>query len=297
MTLALAVVALGVGLRGRGHVVRSAAAATRAPEPLGEGDADRDGIADAVEAELAQRYAPVVILDPGEQNRPASIDWLAARLPGRAPASRGQALGLLLTRLGSHGGDHFPPEVRAGSNDPRDWVVYVHVYPRVDGGVSLQYWFFYPFNHAPLALFDHEGDWEHVAVELRPNGAPRGVSFAQHSNNDPGAYRPWSDVRKQGDHPIVLSARGTHASYPDPASAAWFDRTSACAKVEGCADPIWRTWEGGGLVNVGERGAVLGAREALAYAGRWGGEGHFLRARAAPRGPVWQHGFHAGGFD
>jgi hypothetical protein len=297
VTFSLALVALGVGLRTRGHAIRPAAAAMRPPQPLAEGDADRDGIPDALEAELAARYAPIVILDPGEHNRPASIDWLAARLPGGAPATRGEALGLLLTRLG-HGADQFPEEVRAGSGDPADWVTYVHVFPRLDGGISLQYWFFYPYNRAPLALFDHEGDWEHVTVELRANGTPRGVSFAQHRNNDPGVFRPWKDLRREGDHPIVLSALGTHASYADQGSVAWFDRTSACARVDACVDPIWRTWEGGGVVNVGERGAGVGAAQAaLAYGGRWGGDGHFLRARAAPRGPAWQDSFRSGGFE
>ena len=133
--------------------------------------------------------------------------------------------------------------------------------------------------------------------ELQPNGDPRGVSFAQHRNNDPGEYRSWAAVRRLGEHPIVLSARGTHASYPDQRSVAWFDRASGCVRVDGCADAIWRTWEGGGLLNVGERGAMLGAGEALAYDGLWGGSGRFLRARAAPRGPVWQRAFHSGGFD
>ncbi len=219
-----------LGLRTRDGGVKPAAAALRAPQPLLDGDADRDGVADALESAIAKRYAPVVILDPGERYRPASIDWLAGRLPGGGPTDRPRALSLMLAQLG-HGGAQFTEAVRSGSGDPRDWVTYVHVYPRVDGGLSVQYWFFYPYNHAPLPFFNHEGDWEHVTVELQANGDPRGVSFAQHRNNDPGEYRSWAAVRRVGEHPIVLSARGTHASYPDQRSVAWFDRASSCVGV------------------------------------------------------------------
>jgi hypothetical protein len=291
----LSVLSLIFGFRGRGHHLAQAALALRAPRPLPVDDADRDGLSDAEEAALAARFAPAVILAPGERHRPASIDWLLARVGDRV--GRGSAPTLASRLEGSD--DRFPDEVRAGSGDPRDWVTYVHVYPRVDGRIGLQYWFFYPYNAAPL-FFDHEGDWEHVTVEVDRDGTPRAVAFAQHGNNSPGQVLPWSAVRKSGDHPIVLSARGTHASYPDQAGVAWFDHASQCTAVDGCADPVWRTWAAGGLVNVGERGAVRGASatlaEALAYDGRWGGEGHFLRSRDAPRGPLQQGCFASGGF-
>ncbi len=112
-------------------------------------------------------------------------------------------------------------------------------------------------------------------------------------------FRPWSELRKVGEHPIVLSARGTHASYADHDSLAWYEAASSCTGVERCDDPIWPTWEAGGLLNVGEPGALLGptaVRDALAYAGRWGGGGHFPRSRPAPQGPSHQRGFTADGF-
>ena len=292
----------GLGLRGnrrqgRGAGVRSAAASTRlrSPEPLARDDADRDGLPDSLEAALAARYAPAVVLAPEEQHRPASVPWLLARVAPAGMSAEAAARGLL-TGSFEMGGHDFSDEVRAGSADPRDWVTYVHVYPSVNGGVSIQYWFFYPYNRAPL-FFDHEGDWEHITVELGADGAPRTVDFAQHSNNDPGVVRSWRDARRLGDHPIVLSARGTHASYPDQASVSWFDRVSGCRALEGCADPVWLTWQGGGLTNVGERGAALGGGEVLAYGGRWGSNGHWLRSRPAPRSPFQQRSFHSAGFD
>jgi Vacuolar protein sorting-associated protein 62 len=300
---ALFVLVLVFGFRGlarrdgTGSGIRAARAALslRAPRPLDHDDADRDGLPDALERALAAHYAPAVVLAPAERNRPASPPWLLARIapPGTSAEDLGRSL---LAGRFELGGADFPDEVRAGSGDPRDWVTYVHVYPRVDGGINVQYWFFYPYNRAPL-FFDHEGDWEHITVDLAPSGAPRAVYFSEHGNNDPGVYRAWSEVRKAGDHPIVLSARGTHASYPDQQSVAWFDEVSRCRGIDACADPVWRTWEAGGLANVGERGAIFGAGELLAYAGRWGGGGHFLRSRPAPHGPVHQGGFQSAGFD
>lgn len=274
-----------------------------APSPLGADDADRDGLADSLEAELASRYAPVVVLHPEERNRPASIQWLLARVPLGDPRPRANVLVALTTpgvadeRQGGEREADFSDEVRAGSGDPRDWVTYVHVYPRTDGGINVQYWFFYPYNDGPL-FFDHDSDWEHVTVGVDGTGQPFGVYFAQHRNSNPGVYRAWTDVRKFGDHPIVLSAAGTHASYPDDRSLGWFEHTSHCVVLEGCPDPIWRTWEAGGLTNVGERGAVLAAREALTYKGRWGtGGGRFNLSESAPRGPMHQRSFYSAGFN
>jgi hypothetical protein len=236
-------------------------------------DSDGDGLPDAFEATLAARYAPIVILAPDERNRPASIGWLLARV---------QTLP----------GNEFGDSVRAGSSDPRDWVTYVHVFPRLDGRISVQYWFFYPFNDGPL-WFDHEGDWEHVTVDVDREGGAVYVSFAQHADNNPGVTRPWFDVNKAGEHPVVLSALGSHASYPDQPGVRWFERTSGCTDVSTCTDPIWRTWEKGGLVNMGERGHTLGAPAAFRFTGRWGSHGHFPWLRPAPRGPMFQRGFQA----
>jgi hypothetical protein len=303
LVASLFVLALVFGFRGlerrqgSAPALRAARAATRAraPRPLARDDSDRDGLPDALEESLAVRYAPAVVLAPGERNRPASTRWLLARIapPGLSPQEIGRAL--LAGQLGLGGAD-FSDEVRAGSGDSRDWVTYVHVYPRVDGGINVQYWFFYPYNQAPL-FFDHEGDWEHITVDLGPGGAPRAVYFAEHGNNNPGVHRAWGQVRKVGDHPIVLSARGTHASYPDQASVAWFDHVSQCGGVDACADTVWRTWEAGGLANVGERGAALREGEVLAYGGGWGSGGHFLRSQPAPQGPPHQGGFSSAGFD
>ena len=266
-------------------------AARARPRPLPSGDADRDGLADDEELALAARYAPVVVLDPADRYRPASVDWLLARLPARGGSPRERL-------AAAFGGPRavLPETLRAGSRDPRDWATYLHVYPRADGGINLQYWFFYPYNGG--FLFDHDADWEHVTVHLDEQRHPRELMLAQHGNNRPGQSRAWEAVRRDGDHPIVLAARGDHASYPDRASAPWFERVSPCIALADCGSPIWRTWEESGLVNIGERGALLEADGAFAYDGRWGSIGAWFRIEGAPRSPPYQRrSFQSGGFD
>ena len=124
----------------------------------------------------------------------------------------------------------MPAALRPGSADPRDWTTYVHVYPRTDGGINVQYWFFYAYNANP-PFFDHDADWEHVTVRVTPQGQPLGVYFAQHGDSSPGVFRAWATCAATATIPIVLSARGSHASYPDQSSVSWFDSVSRCASA------------------------------------------------------------------
>lgn len=270
--------------------VQALAPAASAPAPLAEDDADRDGLRDGLERELAERYAPVVLLDARDWTRPASIPWLLAR----ADVDAGGSAPKLASALGSpKARAPLPRAIRAGSDDPNDWTTYVHVYPRADGGINVQYWFFYAYNDGP-ALFDHESDWEHVTVRLDAADAPVGVYFARHEDDHPGVFRPWSGLRRAGEHPVVLSASGTHASYADHDDLAWFESGARCGPDGACGDRTWRTWEGGGLVNVGETSRPLALADALEYAGRWGRAG-LLPGTSAPHGPMQHTGFcHAG---
>lgn len=267
-------VAVGSGCLGTTQPAPPSAPIPNGPPALPEGDEDGDGILDAVEQALAERFAPIVILDPHDTNRPASIPWLLERVS-----------------LPSDGATTFrlPPSARGGSNDPADWTTYVHVYPRPSGGLHLQYWFFYPYNTGRL-VFDHDGDWEHLTVDVDEDERPIGAFLARHSDDRPGAFRPWSRLVRKGDHPVVLSARGSHATYADRADLAIFERAASCDDLDHCDAPMWRTWEGGGLVNVGERSRPLVLHEALTYRGRWG-RSRLLPGTSAPFGPLSHRGF------
>jgi hypothetical protein len=242
------------------------------PAALASGDQDRDGIDDALETDLARRFAPIVILDREDRDRPASVEWLLEREPsalGAAPAA-------------------FQEATRRGDPDPDAWPCYVRVYPRVDGGINLQYWFLYAHNDGP-GIFDHDTDWEHVTVRLDPQRQPVGLYLAAHEDNAPGVHRRWSNLRTEGDHPVILSARGTHAAYARRDDLLWFESAADCPSLEGCGDPVWRTWLGAGLVQLGEPRAPALAGPLADHPGRWGASS-WIPGTAAPYGPFFHRG-------
>ncbi len=262
-----------------------AGAGFRSPLPPDQ-DADRDGISDSEEAALAARYAPIVTLPRDDSTRPASLAWLSARLP--------VALGDRDDARVANELRHIPAKVRHGSDNPADWVTYVHVYPARDGGILVQYWFFYPYNDGPL-WFDHETDWEHITVSLDANRKPLGVYAARHHDNAPGKWRAWDRLRKfDGTHPEILSAKGSHASYFDLDDVGWQDAAAWCEHLGGpCVHEQWHTWESGGLVNLGERQAPADS-PAMHHRGLWGSAG-ILPGTSAPSSPPSQRGWCAKG--
>jgi hypothetical protein len=83
-------------------------------------------------------------------------------------------------------------------------------------GFVLQYWFFYYFNQFNDL---HEGDWEGMQIAFdvaTPAEAlaasPTEIVVFQHSG---GEHAGWDDpkVEKEGTHPVVYSAAGSHATF------------------------------------------------------------------------------------
>jgi hypothetical protein len=270
-------------------------------------DLDGDGLDDGQEDALLQRFAPLVLLHPSEAARPGSAEWLLARAdvepaPGRAPRVLAASI---VGAFGSPSGRAQDPSARlhprsethAGSPDPRTWIAYGHAFRGDGGGIVLQYWFFYPFNDG-YWVFDHEGDWEHVAVKLDAALRPEGAWYARHRDSHPGVWFAWGALVREGEHPVVLAARGTHASYAGPDDAPFWERlcpeTDPARAVEkGCA--AWRTWHApGGVAGLGERSAPRVAF--LSWPGRWGSTGRFgLDSRTfPPPGPAFQVGWCSG---
>jgi len=190
------------------------------------------------------------------------------------------------------------PSVREGSDDPADWIVYGHAYLNAINGVNLQYWFFYPFNDN-LGSFNHEGDWESMTVRLRHDRSVDRVFFCQHGNCDI-SRRP-DQMAWVGGHPVGFVADGSHATYPSaedcndaPVSAEAGGPNCVSADTQSLR---WFTWrggargrvglQGGGVVNVGERGAPLNGQLFIDYVGIWGERGE-TKVTSGPRTPSQQ---------
>jgi hypothetical protein len=249
------------------------------------------------EQALAQHYAPVVRLveqaEPcghGEPFVPTDIDALLGNdtVALRGPWNRTDLVKIapiakdLVGRFEYHldfPGDPLDPgcdyekwakRITAGSRP----TVYAHVATEPDrpGKVSLQYWFFYPFNDFNNT---HEGDWEMIQLVFDATSAkdalgttPVEVGYSAHE----GALRSkWEGDQLQvdaGTHPIVYPAAGSHAN---KYSAALWLGSSAEAGV-GCDDTR------GPHAQVEPRVATIpsdppAARSAypwIAFEGRWG---------------------------
>jgi hypothetical protein len=96
-------------------------------------------------------------------------------------------------------------------------AVYAHI-AREKGrsGIALQYWFYWYFNQFNDL---HESDWEGMQITFKANTArkaleeePDQMLLFQHAG---GERANWTDdkVEKDGDHPVVYPAAGSHATF------------------------------------------------------------------------------------
>lgn len=86
-----------------------------------------------------------------------------------------------------------------------------------NGWVDSFWFYFYSFNMGPYVMGfgpfgDHVGDWEHSLVRFY-KGEPVVVWMSAHGGG--GAYF-YNNLEKYDNskHPVIFSARGTHANYP-----------------------------------------------------------------------------------
>ena len=198
-------------------------------------------------ADPLDAFAPVLVHDGRDRAPFASVAGARARVPGLPP----------------RGG----PEA------------YARAVPAPGGRRFIQYWLFSPDNPQDRGILRtgrHAGDWELVQVGLDRRGRPLEVVASQHS----GAERcGWSDVRRDGTHPHVFVANGSHAGYFRP----------------GVRDRMWPDpndeARGDGLV-VRPRVVPVTARSPrwMRWPGRWGASraGAVPGEQDSPRGPAFQ---------
>ena len=133
--------------------------------------------------------------------------------------------------------------------------------------MRITYWLFYAVSYPPgpkraTKRFVHEGDWERISVLVRtPRGrndqdryVPLSVRYHMHNRK---RDVPWYAAKRVGTggpdlstHPVVFSAKGSHASYPRAGRYVEplvrngrvilevHDEATACLRC-----PRWRTWE------------------------------------------------------
>ncbi len=110
----------------------------------------------------------------------------------------------------------FDALVRAGEAPA---ITYAHIAHQVGHpGLAVQYWFFWYFNQFNDL---HEGDWEGMQIAFEASSprealatGPSEMVLFQHAG---GETADWEDakVEKEGTHPIVYPAAGSHATFYD----------------------------------------------------------------------------------
>ncbi len=269
-------------------IVMAGAAAMAAPIALAD---------DSAEQRLANEFAPVVALQEqkkpcgtGEPYRPISVDVLFGNpeVTLHGPGNGYPIVKTAPTAADLFGkGDGYYLDFPGNPLDPRctyekleeEWngnrlpVVYAHVAKQRDhpGDLALQYWFYWLFNDFNNK---HESDWEMIQLVFHSPDAsaalalnPYEVAYSQHEGGERATWSA-SKLRKEGKHPIVYAAAGSHANYYSP--AIWLGRSAS--EGFGCDDTSPPSIElSPAPIVVPTSVSSPSARFAwLGYRGRWG---------------------------
>lgn len=284
--------------------------------------------AGAWQRELAERYQPELVVDRRDGFWPVPVATLFSFRDRRAAVCRrvagGGGEGCL--RLGTPGEfpwvggegesleypaadndvdeQHDQMVAALGTADPEASAAEYYLVDREkdgEGPISIQYWFFYPFNYQPVGggLAEggfHEGDFESVGVLLSAGGEPRYVWMNRHDKE--GRAFPWEDeaLSRPDGHPRVFAARGSHATYENCEGQVRPLDVKGLIDDHPTCDPVrqlhllpevtplidlsrvgWGCWHG-----------LLGHRNG--GAGVYEGSNKFLIADA-PKSPLWQQKF------
>jgi hypothetical protein len=138
-------------------------------------------------------------------------------------------------------------------------------------GFTLQYWFFWYFNQFNDL---HEGDWEGMQLAFESEttaGAlreePGEMILFQHAG---GERAQWTDskVQKEGTHPIVYPAAGSHATFYDSAVYVENGQGGSGVGCDNTSEPLREVRPQPVLIP--EAAPEDGPFGWLSYRGRWG---------------------------
>jgi hypothetical protein len=163
----------------------------------------------------------------------------------------------------------FAALVQSGEAPP---LTYAHIRRRPEANrVVVQYWFYYYFNQFNDL---HESDWEGMQLVFDATTAsealeagPSEVGLFQHGG---GERANWDDdkVRKDGEHPIVYPAAGSHATFYEDAIYIENGRRGSGVGCDNASEPLRRVAPRPVLVPTHPK---PGSRfQWLTYEGRWG---------------------------
>ncbi len=151
-------------------------------------------------------------------------------------------------------------------------VVYAHIAREPNhSGFALQYWFFWYFNQFNDL---HEGDWEGMQLSFEADTTtaaldeePHEIIVFQHAG---GERASWGDskVQKEGTHPIVYPAAGSHATFYDSAVYIQNGQHGSGVGCDTTTEPLRELRPRPVLMP--ETAPESGPFEWLTYDGRWG---------------------------
>ena len=165
--------------------------------------------------------------------------------------------------------EDFAEIVKAGDAPA---ITYAHIATeRGHRGFVIQYWFFYYFNQFNDL---HEGDWEGMQIAFdadTPREAlatgPDEIVLFQHSG---GEKADWDEPKldKEGTHPIVYPAAGSHATFYGSAVYVENGQRGSGLGCDNTTEPLRRVAVDPVLAP--DRPKVGGRLQWLTYKGRWG---------------------------
>ncbi len=151
-------------------------------------------------------------------------------------------------------------------------VTYAHIARQAGHpGLVVQYWFFWYFNQFNDV---HEGDWEGMQIAFEAptpaaalQSGPSEMVLFQHGG---GETADWEDgkVQKQGDHPIVYPAAGSHATFYESAIFVENGQEGSGLGCDNTSEPLRRLRVRPILLP--NHPSRQGRFKWLTYTGRWG---------------------------
>src|SRR5665809_37349 len=165
--------------------------------------------------------------------------------------------------------EDFAEIKEAGDAPP---LSYAHIATeKGEPGLVVQYWFFYYFNQFNDL---HEGDWEGMQIAFDANTArealakgPYEIALFQPAG---GEKADWEEakVEKEGTHPVVYPAAGSHATFYESAVYVENGQRGAGLGCDNTTEPLRRVAVRPVLIPTNP---PHGSRfQWLTYEGRWG---------------------------